>query len=189
VQYLSSGTYGVPAQALTLDRLDSSTMLPGSEATVINPHPTPTTQAAASKSYVATLVPDGTTAGAFQVPAYTGATDQVWVVWQEVVDNSSFTPLLASELNPSKAAYADKNLRPLLIALVNGIGTGTTTVTTTPATTPAATGPTVTGFLPPSAAVGASVTLTGTGFTKATAVLFNGTAASFQLINATTVVP
>jgi hypothetical protein len=185
VQYLSSGTYGVPAQALTLDRLDASTILPGTEATVINPHPTPTTQQAPSKSYVATIVPAGTD-GAFQVPAYSGATDQVLVAWQEVVDNSSFTVLTANEVNPGKGAYAGLALRPLLIALVNGIGTGTTTVTTTPATAPAATGPTVTGFLPASAAVGASVTVTGTGFTKATAVFFNGTPASFQLINATT---
>jgi hypothetical protein len=48
--------------------------------------------------------------------------------------------------------------------------------------------PTVTGFLPDSAAIGASITITGTLFTKATAVLFNGTPASFQLINATTIV-
>jgi hypothetical protein len=184
VQYLNSGTYGVPAQALTLDRLDLATILPGVEATVINPHPTPTTQSAPSKSYVATIVPDGTIAGAFQVPAYTGATDQVWVVWQEVVDNGSFTPLLASELNPGKGSYAGLALRPLLIALVNGIGTGTTTVTTQPPATQPATGPTVTGFLPPSGPVGSSITITGTGFTKATAALFNGTPASFQVINA-----
>nr|GFC82245.1 hypothetical protein [Tanacetum cinerariifolium] len=37
VRYLSSQTYGVPADALTLDRLDPSTILPGVEATVINP--------------------------------------------------------------------------------------------------------------------------------------------------------
>jgi hypothetical protein len=188
VQYLSSGTYGVPAESSTLDRLDPATILPGVEATVINPAPTPLTASAPSKSYVATIVPDGTAAGAFQVPAYTGATDQVWVVWQEVVDNSSFTPLLASELNPGKSAYAGLALRPLLIALVNGIGTGTTTITTQQPATQPATGPTVTGFLPSSAAVGASVTVTGTGFTKATAVLFNGTPASFQVINATTLV-
>jgi hypothetical protein len=48
--------------------------------------------------------------------------------------------------------------------------------------------PTVTGFLPPSGAIGATVTITGSLFSKATAVLFNGTAASFQVINATTIV-
>jgi hypothetical protein len=141
VQYLSSSTYGVPAQALTLDRLDASTILPGTEATVINPHPTPTTQQAPSKSYVATIVPAGTD-GAFQVPAYSGATDRVLVAWQEVVDNSSFTALTANEVNPGKGAYAGLALRPLLIALVNGIGTGTTTVTTTSPNTAAPKAPT-----------------------------------------------
>lgn len=47
--------------------------------------------------------------------------------------------------------------------------------------------PSVTGFLPGKAAEGASVTITGTKFTDATAVAFNGTPASFQVINATTI--
>jgi hypothetical protein len=187
VRYLSSATYGVPADALTLDRLDASTILPGVEATVINPHDTPTTKTAASKYYRATIVPAGT-AGAVLVPAFLGSADTVPVQWVEVVSNDSFTPLLADELNLGKAAYAGLQLRPLLIALVNGVGTGSSTIVTTPAPGQVVQGPTVTGFLPGSAAEGASVTLTGTGFTKATAVLFNGTPASFQLINATTLV-
>jgi hypothetical protein len=185
VRYLSSQTYGVPADALTLDRLDPATILPGVEATVINPHPTPLTATAASTYYRATIVPAGT-AGAVQVPAFVGSGDTVPIVWVEVVNNDTFTPLLKSELALGKDVYAGLELRPLLIALVNGIGTGSSTVVTTPAPGQVVLGPTVTGFLPPSAVVGASVTLTGTGFTKATAVLFNGTPASFQLINATT---
>jgi hypothetical protein len=187
VQYLSSSTYGVPAEALTLNRLDPATILPGTEATVINPHPTPLTASAPSKSYVATIVSAGTS-GAFQVPAYTGATDKVLVAWQEVVSADSFTALLPTELDAGKGAYAGLALRPLLIKIVGALGTATTITTTTPATVPAVTGPTVTGFLPVSAAVGASVTVTGTGFTKATAVAFNGTPASFQVLNSTTVV-
>jgi hypothetical protein len=187
VRYLSSQTYGVPADALTLDRLDPATILPGVEATVINPHPTPLTATAASKYYRATIAPDGT-AGAVLVPAFTGSADTVPVVWVEIVSNDTFTPLLKNELALGKDAYAGLELRPLLIALVNGIGTGSSTVVTTPAPGQLVTGPTVTGFLPDSAEVGASITLTGTGFTKATGVLFNGTPASFQLINATTLV-
>jgi hypothetical protein len=187
VQYLSSQTYGVPADALTIDRLNAETVLPGTTCTVVNPHPTPLLDTAASTYYRATIVPVGT-AGAVLVPAFTGSADKVPIVWVEIVSNDSFTPLLASELNLGKDAYAGLDLRPLLIALVNGMGTGSTTVVTTPATQAQATGPAVTGFLPASAAEGASVTLTGTGFTKATAVLFNGTPASFQLINATTLV-
>lgn len=187
VRYLSSQTYGVPADALTLDRLDPSTILPGTEATVINPHPQPLTATAPSAYYRATIVPAGT-AGAVLVPAFVGSPDTVPVAWVEVVSNDTFTPLLASELNPGKGAYANLDLRPLLIALANGIGTGSSTVITTPAPGQVVTGPTVTGFLPTSATTGASVTLTGTGFSKATAVLFNGTPASFQVVNATTIV-
>jgi hypothetical protein len=58
---------------------------------------------------------------------------------------------------------------------------------TTVATPPASTLPTVTGFNPASAAVGTSVTISGTGFTGATGVLFNGTASNFTVLNATTI--
>ena len=129
VEYLSSQTYGVPAEASTLNRLDPTTILPGNLAMVINPHPTPITQMAPSKQYVATIS-SAEAAGAVLVPAYTGAPTTVPIVWQEVVDNSSFTPLLPAEVNDNKSAYAGLALRPLLIALVNGIGTGTNTVTT-----------------------------------------------------------
>jgi hypothetical protein len=54
--------------------------------------------------------------------------------------------------------------------------------------TQTAAAPTVTGFLPDTAAVGATVAITGTGFTKATAVSFNGATASFQVINGATIV-
>jgi outer membrane protein assembly factor BamB len=43
--------------------------------------------------------------------------------------------------------------------------------------------PVVSGFSPPAGVVGAAVTVTGTGFTGATAVAFNGTAASFTVID------
>lgn len=186
VRYLSSQTYGVPADALTLDRLDPATIIPGTEATVINPDPRPLTNTSPSTYYRATIVPTGT-AGAVLVPAYVGSPDTVPVAWAEVVSNDTFTPLLDTEVNPGKGAYVGLGMRPLLIALVNAAGTGSSTVVTTPAPSQVATGPTITGFLPDSAAVGASVTLAGTGFTKATLVAFNGTPASFQIVNATTI--
>ncbi|MEX1264287.1 MAG: IPT/TIG domain-containing protein [Actinomycetota bacterium] len=47
--------------------------------------------------------------------------------------------------------------------------------------------PTVDGFNPTSGNVGTSVTVTGTGFTDASSVTFNGTAAAFTVTNDTTI--
>ncbi len=47
--------------------------------------------------------------------------------------------------------------------------------------------PTITSFTPTFGPVGTGVTLTGTNFTGATAVTFNGTAAAFSVLNATTI--
>jgi hypothetical protein len=189
VRYLSSQYYNVPADALTLDRLDPLTILPGNTAVVINSSATPLSTTEASQQYVATIVADGTT-GAVQVPAYTGAAagTTVPIKWQLVGTAADFTALLEKELPAGKEKFAGLDLRPLLIAIIGDLGAANTVVTNTPAppaTTPA---PTVTGFLPGTAVIGASVTVTGTGFTKATAVLFHGTAASFQVLNATTII-
>src|SRR5205823_4113687 len=43
--------------------------------------------------------------------------------------------------------------------------------------------PVVSGFSPASGVVGASVTVTGSGFTGASAVAFNGTSATFSFVN------
>ncbi len=57
-----------------------------------------------------------------------------------------------------------------------------------PAPTPSATAPTITAFAPTSAAVGATVTLSGTNFTGATTVTFNGlAAASFAVVSGSAV--
>ncbi|MBA3824976.1 MAG: peptidase S53 [Ktedonobacterales bacterium] len=47
--------------------------------------------------------------------------------------------------------------------------------------------PTVTSFSPTSGAVGTGVTLTGTNFTGATAVKFNGTSATFTVVSSTSI--
>lgn len=189
VRYLSSQYYNVPADALTLDRLDPATILPGNTAVVINSSATPLSTTEASQQYVATIVAAGT-AGAVQVPAYTGAPagTTLPIKWQQVSSADAFTVLLEKELPAGKEKFAGLELRPLLIAIIGELGAASTVVVTTPAppaTTPA---PTVTGFLPETAAIGVAITITGTGFTKATAVLFHGTAASFQVLNATTII-
>ncbi|HEU5168452.1 MAG TPA: IPT/TIG domain-containing protein [Chitinophagaceae bacterium] len=47
--------------------------------------------------------------------------------------------------------------------------------------------PTITSFTPTSGATGATITITGTNFTGATAVSFGGIASSFTVVNATTI--
>jgi endonuclease/exonuclease/phosphatase family metal-dependent hydrolase len=63
------------------------------------------------------------------------------------------------------------------ISVTTANGTGTSSASFTVTTTVAA--PSITSFSPTSGAVGTNVTITGTNFTGATAVTFNGTSASF----------
>jgi hypothetical protein len=78
-------------------------------------------------------------------------------------------------------------------AIVANGSTGDVSVTTAAGTATKAgfvfvAAPTITNFTPTSAASGATVTITGTDFTGATAVSFGGTAASsFNVVNATTI--
>ena len=77
---------------------------------------------------------------------------------------------------------------PISVTTPNGTGLSAASFTVT--APPAA--PSVTSFLPASGIVGSGVTVTGSGFTGATAVKFNGVAASFAVLSDTrvnTVVP
>ena len=133
VRYTSSQYYNVPADALTLDRLDPSTILPGNTAVVINSSITPLTTTGPSLQYVAAIVPAGT-AGAVQVPAYTGASATAPITWQLVSTAADFTALLATELPAGKEKFASLDLRPLLIAIIGDLGAANT-ITTQPAPT------------------------------------------------------
>jgi hypothetical protein len=66
------------------------------------------------------------------------------------------------------------------IAVVSGAGTGTSAASFTVQAPPA-----IAGFTPANGAVGTQVTITGTGFAAATAVDFNGHAATFSIDSGT----
>ena len=80
-----------------------------------------------------------------------------------------------------------------ITAIVANGSTGDVSVTTAAGTATKAgfvfvAAPTITNFTPTNAASGATVTITGTGFTGTTAVSFGGTAASsFNVVNATSI--
>src|SRR5438105_3170443 len=75
------------------------------------------------------------------------------------------------------SGQADSRIQQTTANILNAFLTGA----------PGGSPPTITSFAPPSGTVGSSVTLSGTNFTGATAVTFNGVSASFSLTSATAI--
>jgi hypothetical protein len=73
---------------------------------------------------------------------------------------------------------------PIAVTTGNGTGTSSTNFTVTGG---GGNPPTVTSFAPTSGPVGTTVGITGTNFTGATSVMFNGTAATFTVNSATAI--
>jgi len=93
VRYRDSRLNGVPATALTLDRLKPATIVPQTQATVFNPSNTPLTTSEPPRTYEAKEVAPGT-AGAVMVPRFIGAaaSDTVPIIWQELATASTGGP-------------------------------------------------------------------------------------------------
>jgi 5-hydroxyisourate hydrolase-like protein (transthyretin family) len=88
---------------------------------------------------------------------------------------------VASDTQFTATVPAAATTGTISVTAPGGTGTSATSFTVT---LPAA--PTISGFLPASGPVGTTVTLTGTGFSGATAVAFNGVAAAaFSVVSAT----
>jgi hypothetical protein len=98
----------------------------------------------------------------------TGAT----VVTFNGTSAASYTVVSASQITATAPSGAGSG--PIAVTTPGGTATSTTsfTVTTPPPV------PTITGFNPANGPAGTNVTITGSGFTGATAVAFNGTAAA-----------
>ena len=104
-----------------------------------------------------------------------------------VITGTSLTGATAVNFNGSGAAYAVNSSTRITATVPPGATTGTITVTTPGGTAASAStftvipAPAITGFNPTSGVVGTSVVISGTNFTGATSVRFNGSGATFAL--------
>jgi Peptidase M66 len=106
------------------------------------------------------------------------------------ISGTNLTGATAIAFNGTAASFTVNGATQITAAVPNGATTGKISVTT-PNGTATSTGsftvpgPTISSFNPSSGQVGTSVTITGTNLTGATAVAFNGTAASYTVNSAT----
>src|SRR3989442_154222 len=111
------------------------------------------------------------------------------------ISGTHFTRATAVTFNGTSASFTVNSATAIQATVPSGATTGPLSVTTPGGTatsassfTVTASAPTITSFTPTSGPVGSSVTISGTNFTGATAVTFNGvSAASFTVTSATTI--
>ena len=110
------------------------------------------------------------------------------------ISGTNFTGTTAVRFNGSIASYIITSATEIQATVPTGATTGPLSVTTGGGTATSASSftvvipaPTITGFTPAIGVVGSIVTISGTGFTGATAVTFHGSAAGFTVISATTI--
>src|SRR4051794_3144587 len=108
-----------------------------------------------------------------------------------VISGSGFTNTTAVAFNGTNAStYSIDNDTQITATVPSGATTGPVTVTTPGGTASngtftVASAPTVAGFSPTAGSIGVTVVISGTGFTGATAVTFNGTSAAYNVDNDT----
>jgi subtilisin family serine protease len=104
---------------------------------------------------------------------------------------SGFTDASKVTFNGVSAAFTVKSDTQIMATVPSGATSGAIAVTTPGGTATSAASftvipaPTISGFTPTSGTVGATVTLSGTGFTGASKVTFNGVSATFTVNSAT----
>jgi hypothetical protein len=160
---------------------------------------TATVPAAATTGTVTVTGPGGTATspGNFTVtPAISSLNPTSGPVGTSVtITGTTFTGATAVSFNGTAAAFTVVNSTSITTSVPAGATTGNVTVTTPSGTsngvaftvTVVTPTPTITSFTPGSGPVGTSVTITGTNFTGATSVAFNGTAAAFTVNSATSI--
>src|SRR5207248_10611 len=109
------------------------------------------------------------------------------------ITGSSFTGATAVAFNGLSATFTVTSDTTIRATVPAGATSGTLSVTTSGGTATSAgsftvvSRPTIASFSPTSGPVGTSVTISGTNFTGATVVAFNGTSASFTVTSATAI--
>lgn len=166
----------------------SSNSYPGgtSQYTITNTPPScSSSTTTAPAPTLASLSPSSGSPGTSVTIGGTGLTGATSVTFNGTA--ASFTVNSDSQVTATVPSGATSG--PVTVATPGGTATSSTSFSVT---APASTVPTVSSFSPTSGPVGTKVTLTGTNFTGATAVRFNGTAATFTVVSSkqiTTVVP
>src|SRR5213594_3434921 len=158
-----------------------------------------TVPAGATTGPLKVTTPGGTatSASSFTVripPTITGFTPTSGPIGTSVtISGTNFTGATAVRFNGVSASFTVSSATAIQATVPAGATTGPLKVTTPGGTATSASSftvripPTITGFTPTSGPIGTSVTISGTNFTGATAVLFNGVSASFTVSSATAI--
>ena len=165
-----------------------------------------------SDAQVATTVPSGATTGKITLtttsgtttsasnftvssssaPTISGFSPSSGAIGATVTINGNhFTGVTGVRFNGSSASFVFVNDGRVTATVPNGATTGRITLTTGAGTVTStsdftvtgASAPTISGFSPSSAVIGATVTINGSHFTGVTGVRFNGSSASFVFVN------
>src|SRR6266513_2780163 len=160
---------------------------------------TATVPAGATSGPISVTTSDGTasSAASFTVinpPTISSFTPSSGPVGTSVtISGTNFNGATAVLFNSVSASFTVSSATAITATVPAGVSSGPISVTTSDGTASSAASftvinpPTISSFTPGSGPVGTSVTISGTNFTGASAVLFNGTSASFTVNSATAI--